>query len=388
MLSDNNRHEGERRTRVTKIKIMWIVCFMSHMRVGISLFFFFFECFCHSFLFGKKSWQTSEAEERLLEWRSSEAEERGCSCWYLRNLWPCCRLRADLEKWKEKSEHIFHHLWCMGLSLVQGLTLIFWGLKQKCLSLFLSQLPLTIVKVCKSRRKAEWSSQDAAVIVQCSFSAHWPGSKHTWCLLLNLLRLEKSLHVVDVSKTLLAPDNCWTLCSSEWFHLSQIHPWASFLCMTPTPLCKLLVVVVGLCGVRGLWGALYTLEDLLRSTSSTPPSLPNPSTGLCLHLPCLLGQPFDRTRNSLDSWWESLALTLSQKVGCKFTTFFDKIVITQTPFCHPGTSCKSLLFQHLPTTAFPVSRSGPARRCGLFVLLFPVKSIFFPSSVLEKCSGL
>lgn len=140
--------------------------------------------------------------------------------------------------------------------------------------------------------------------------------------------------------------------------------------MVPRPLCKLLVVAVCSCGVSEelfacvgsggseepfthwsiSWGAQA-------SPSSTPPSLPKPSTGLCFHLPSLLGQPF-RTRNYLDSWWESLVLTLSQKMGCKFTTFFDKVVITQMmTFCHPVTSCKSLLFQYIPTTAFPVPRS-------------------------------
>lgn len=45
--------------------------------------------------------------------------------------------------------------------------------------------------------------------------------------------------------------------------------------MIPEPLCKLLVVADSSCGVKRLWRAVYTLEDLLRSTpSSTPPSLP------------------------------------------------------------------------------------------------------------------
>lgn len=104
---------------------------------------------------------------------------------------------------------------------------------------------------------------------------------------------------------------------------------------------------------------------------------PSPSTDLCLHLPWILGQPLDRTRSYLDSWRGSLAFILSQKVGCKFTAFFDKIAITQMSFCLCLTSCKSLLFQHIPTAALLVPRFVPARRCGLFVLLFPVKSIFF-----------
>lgn len=228
MLSDNNRHEGERRTRVTKIKIMWIVCFMSHMRLGISLFFFFFECFCHSFLFGKESWQTSEAEELLLDWRSREAEERGCSCWYLRNLWPLLQAEGSLREGERKSEHNFHHLWCMRLSLVWGLTLIFWGLKLEIPFFVLipaaSNNSESLWKQEKSWVKLPGLSSDSSVLIVSTF---------TWfCSYLvpsleSAQRLEQSLHMVDGSKRPLAPDNCWTLCSSEWFNLPQIHPWGS-----------------------------------------------------------------------------------------------------------------------------------------------------------------
>lgn len=154
--------------------------------------------------------------------------------------------------------------------------------------------------------------------------------------------------------------------------------------MIPEPLCKLLVVADSSCGVKRLWRAVYTLEDLLRSTgkSQLHTTLPAPSRGAAqpqhrfvpvFTLPWFLGQPLGSTRSNLDPWWESLALTLSQEVGCKFTTFFDEVVITQMPFC------LGLLFQCIPTAAFPVPRFVPARRCGLYVLLFPVKSIFFPS---------
>lgn len=157
--------------------------------------------------------------------------------------------------------------------------------------------------------------------------------------------------------------------------------------MIPEPLCKLLVVADSSCGVKRLWRAVYTLEDLLRSTpSSTPPSLPRAEgTAQPQHrfvpvftLPWFLGQPLESTRSHLDPWWESLALTLSQEVGCKFATFFDEVVITQMPFC------LGLLFQCVPTAAFPVPRYVPARRCGLYVLLFPVKSIFFPHKHLRN----
>lgn len=62
----------------------------------------------------------------LLEGRSSEAEEKGLLLLLIPEK-PLALLQAEgsLREGERKSEHNFHHLWCMRLSLVRGLTLIF-----------------------------------------------------------------------------------------------------------------------------------------------------------------------------------------------------------------------------------------------------------------------
>lgn len=143
------------------------------------------------------------------------------------------------------------------------------------------------MKVCESRVETEWSFQDSALIVQCSFSAHLPGlhipGAFPWiCSVFG-----------GCSKTPLAQATAGhpVLLNGLTFLRSILeHP---FWCMIPAPLCKLLVAAVCSSGVseelfthwRISWGAQA-------SPSSTPPSLPNPSTDLCLHLPVSWASPW------------------------------------------------------------------------------------------------
>lgn len=67
------------------------------------------------------------------------------------------------------------------------------------------------------------------------------------------------------------------------------------------------------------------------------------------------------------------------RASCSSPT--TRLSLAQVPFRLCFTSCKSL--QRLSATAFPVPSYVPARRCGLYVLLFPVKPFSFLVSVWE-----
>lgn len=150
---------------------------------------------------------------------------------------PLALLQAEgwLREGERKPEHNFYHLWCMRLSLVWRLTLIFWGLKLEIPFFILtpaaSNNSESLWKQEKNWVKFPGLSIDSSVLIL--MSAHLPGSTLTVPFPESSQCLEQSLHAV--SKTPLAPNNCWRPCSSEWFKLSQLHLWASFLVHEPRP---------------------------------------------------------------------------------------------------------------------------------------------------------
>lgn len=145
---------------------------------------------------------------------------------------PLALLQAEgwLREGERKSEHNFCHLWYMRLSLVQGLSLIFWGLKLEIPFFVLIPTAFnnseSLWKQEKNWVKFPGLSTDSSVLILSTFTwfytylVSFPESAQC---------LEQSLHVAEVSNTHLVSDNCWTLCSSERFNLSQTHPWSSFL---------------------------------------------------------------------------------------------------------------------------------------------------------------